>query len=96
MALTELYDMEAIRNRTAEAVYKRVESLLEEDRNLCRCTNCVIDLVAFVLNRVTPRYTTSALGDLHPDPAQEHKLRIEVDLAIEAGLRRLREHPHHD
>ncbi len=96
MALTDRYNVEAIRNRTAESVYERVEQVLDRDTRLCRCPDCVVDLVAFVLNRVTPRYTTSALGDLHPDRAQEHKLRIELDLAIESGLKRLREHPHHE
>jgi hypothetical protein len=96
MALKEVYELESIRNRTADAVYERVERLLQEGRGLCSCPTCVLDLVAFVLNRVSPRYTTSVLGDLHPDPAVERKQRIEIDLAIEAGLKRLREHPHHD
>jgi competence protein ComFB len=96
MALAEIYDVGSIRNRTADAVYARVERLLHEGRGLCRCETCVLDLVAFVLNRVTPHYTTSALGNLHPDLADEHRLRIGIDLAIEAGLKRLCEHPHHE
>ena len=96
MALQDRYDVESIRNRTAESVYGRVERLLEEDRGLCPCETCVLDLVAFVLNRVTSRYTTSALGNLHVDPAVERKMRKEIDLAVEAGLKRLKQHPHHE
>ncbi len=96
MALTELYDVTGIRNRTAEAVCLRIERLLEEDHGMCRCESCVVDLVAYVLNRVTPRYTTSALGDLHPDPAQQRAVAAEIDLAVEAGLEQLRLHPHHE
>ncbi len=96
MALRETYDVDSVRNRSAEAVYERIERLLDEDRGLCRCESCIIDLVAFVLNRVKPRYTTSVLGDLHPDAAQQRKLRVEIDLAVEAGLKRLHEHPHHE
>ena len=96
MGTNDVYGMDGIRNRTAEAVWARVEKLLQEDALPCGCRSCVADLVAFALNRVRPRYTTSILGDLHPDAAQSRRAKIEIDLAIEAGLRRLREHPHHD
>ncbi len=88
--------IDGIRNRAAEAVWDRVETLLQEGAVPCGCPTCVNDLVAFALNRVAPRYTTSFLGDLHPDPVHTRRSRIEIDLAIEAGLQRLRKHPHHD
>ncbi len=91
-----IYGLDMIRNRTAETVWERVQLLLREDSLPCSCPSCVADLVAFALNRVTPRYTTSILGDLHPDAAQSRRTRLEIDLAIEAGLRRLEAHPHHD
>ncbi len=96
MALQDRYNLELIRNLTAEAVYDRVEKLIDERPDVCACETCVLDLTAFVLNRVTPRYTTSILGDLHPDPLLEKKLQVEIDLALQAGQKRLREHKHHD
>jgi competence protein ComFB len=96
MSLGERYNLEAIRNETAALVYARVEKLLEERADICHCEVCVLDLVAFTLNRITPRYTTSMLGDLHPNPALTRKLQIEIDLALRAALGRLKEHPHHD
>jgi hypothetical protein len=95
MALSDTYDLEGIRNRTAESVHERVEALLAADPSVCRCPTCVLDLVAFTLNRVTPRYSTSILGDLHPDPAVRKKLQVEIELALQAGLKRLASHPHH-
>jgi len=95
MALEESYSLETIRNKAAEAVYERVERLLEARQDLCKCQTCVLDLVAFTLNHVSPRYQTSLLGNLHPDKLQEKKLQVEIDLALRAGLKRLREHAHH-
>ena len=95
MALRERYDLESIRNKTKELVYERIEKLLEEGEDFCKCETCVLDLAAFTLNRVTPRYTTSMLGDLHPDRVLEKKIQVEIDLALRAGLKQLREHPHH-
>ena len=54
-----------------------------------------MDLAAWTLNHVTPRYYTSLLSPLNPDPALEHKVRVEVELALASGLKRLRAHPHH-
>jgi competence protein ComFB len=95
MKIEEHYGLEKIRNESKELVYERVEKLLGERDDFCKCEICVLDLVAFVLNRVTPRYTTSMLGNLHPDGILMKKIQLEIDLALQAGLRQLRKHPHH-
>ena len=96
MRLQDRYPLENIRNQAAERVYSRVEQLIEKQHDFCTCDTCVLDLGAFVLNRVNPRYTTSLLGDLHPDNEKIKKLDVEIDLALRSGLERLREHPHHE
>lgn len=95
MALEDTYNLESIRNHTKELVYERIEELLAEKEDLCKCETCVIDLLAFTLNRVTPRYTTSLLGELHPVKVFEKKIQVEIDLALRAGLKQLQVHPHH-
>ena len=95
MVLQEKYALEKIRNESAELVYERIEALLEDTGDFCGCEICVLDLAAFVLNRITPKYSTSLLGNLHPLQAKIKKQQVELDLAIQAGLKRLREHPHH-
>jgi len=95
MEIEDQYELENIRNESRELVCERVEKLLEERDDFCKCESCVLDLIAFVLNRVTPRYTTSMLGDLHPDGVLERKIQVEIDLGLRAGLERLQKHPHH-
>ncbi len=95
MALQDTYNLESIRNDAAEMVYRNVELLLEDRPDLCRCEICVLDLVAFILNRVSPRYSTSLLGDLNPDPSKEKRMKVEIELALNAGVSRLQAHPHH-
>ncbi len=96
MSLTERYHLDRIRNRSAEMVHGAVEQLLDTRPDLCHCEECALDLVAYALNRVTPRYSTSLLEPLAPDPALERRIRVEIDLALAAGVKRLKEHPHHD
>lgn len=93
--LEERYNLETMGNRSRELVLEAVAALLDEGGRVCPCEECVTDLVAWTLNHVTPRYYTSLLSPLRPDPALERKVKVEVDLAIAAGIKRLREHPHH-
>ncbi len=95
MKIEDRYELKNIRNESRELVYERIGKLLEERDDFCRCETCVLDLIAFLLNRVTPRYTTSMLGDLHPDRVLTKKVQVEIDLALMAGLKRIQKHPHH-
>jgi competence protein ComFB len=95
MKISERYNIENLRNRSAEKVLNRLESILEDKQNFCHCEECVLDLIAYVLNHVTPLYGTSLLGPLHPNKDKEKKVEIEIDLAIKAGIKKITEHPHH-
>jgi competence protein ComFB len=96
MKLAERYDLENLRNISAEKVLKRVEKLLYERSDFCHCEDCVLDLIAYTLNHVTPMYGTSLLGPLHPNREREKKIEVEIDLAIREGLKRIKQHPHHE
>ena len=96
MKLKERYNLEKLRNRTSEIVFERIGKLLEERDDFCHCETCVLDLVAFTLNHVTPLYSTSLLGPLHPNKEKLRKVQIEIDLAIQAGLKRISKNPHHE
>ncbi len=95
MKLRDRYNVDAIGNRSHELVCEAVERLVETEA-MCTCEECVMDLLAWTLNHVTPRYYTSLLSPLNPDPALEHKVRVEIELAIASGLKRLKAHPHHE
>ncbi|HEB32043.1 MAG TPA: hypothetical protein ENI15_14410 [Spirochaetes bacterium] len=96
MRLQNRFSLENLRNRTEEMVFEKIEKLKEEGTVFCTCQECVLDLAAFALNHVTPRYYTSLLGPLRPNRTQEKRLQIEIDLALETGLKRIRSHPHNE
>ncbi len=96
MKLTERYNLDDIGNRSQEIVYRAIERLVEEGTAMCTCQECVLDLAAWTLNHVTPRYYTSLLSPLNPDPSRQRAMRIEVELALASGLKRLKAHPHHE
>jgi len=96
MKISEGYSLENLINRSLDMVFERIEELLDVRDDFCHCQECVLDLIAYTLNRVTPLYGTSLLGSLHPNRKKEKKVQIEIDLAINAGIKRIIEHPHHE
>ncbi|MFW6137531.1 MAG: late competence development ComFB family protein [Spirochaetota bacterium] len=92
----EKYDLSRVKNVTAEKVTERVERFLAETDDICTCEQCVLDIITFILNRVTPVYRVSLLGQLHPDHSKNRKLALEIEVALKEGINRIRKHPHHD
>jgi len=96
MALKYRYNLQDLMNITMEMVCKRVEEIIEERDDFCHCTCCVLDIIAYTMNNVTPLYRTSMLGSLNPNKEKEKKVLIEIEVAIEEGIKLIRQHPHHD
>jgi competence protein ComFB len=95
MNLKDRYSLETLGNRTQELVFEAIERMIEEGADMCTCEECVTDLAAWTLNHATPRYYTSLLAPLSPDPVRENKMRVEIELALAAGLKKLAQHRHH-
>jgi competence protein ComFB len=95
MSLSERYDLGKLINRSADVVYEKIEQVLDQRTDVCHCEECVLDLVAYTLNRVTPHYGTSLLGPLHPDREKERKLEEKIEQTIKTGLKKIAQHPHH-
>jgi len=96
MKISERYNIENLKNRSAEMVFNKIETILEKTGDFCYCEECILDLIAYTLNHVTPLYGTSLLGPLHPRKDKVKKVEIEIDLAIEAGIKKITKHPHHE
>ena len=95
MSLTDRYDLDKLMNWNAVAIYEKIEEVLDDRRDICHCEECVLDLVAYTLNRVPPLYGTSMLEPLHPDKEKERKLEEKIEKIINSGLKKIAQHPHH-
>ena len=95
MTLKDRYNLENLGNRTQELVFQAIEKLIDQGTSMCTCEECVTDLAAWVLNHAAPRYYTSLLAPLTPDPVRERQYQVEIELALAAGVKKLKEHPHH-
>ena len=88
------YSLDNIHNVTYDIVLEHIEKVLNERDDFCHCNICVIDLIAYVLNNVTPFYTTSLLGSFYPN--KRERIENEIDVFVERGIKRIKQHPHHE
>jgi hypothetical protein len=73
------YNVDNLENWGLKHVLERVGEYLEARPGFCRCEQCVLDLVAYTLNHVSPVYRSSLLGPLRGKDRMLTKLDIEID-----------------
>lgn len=85
-----------IRNLMEELVRRAVEEIAQEDRESAQpryCTGgeCLIDAVCYALNRIPPRYVSSARGVAHivEDLESDQQIAIDVVRLAHEGLSRI-------
>jgi competence protein ComFB len=67
MAIRDKYDLEDLKNETEEFVFQELELQLDaiSDDDICKCHDCVLDMICLTLNRLPPRYRVSLMGSLY-------------------------------
>ncbi len=61
MAFKDEYDFDLLDNQIEDVVIRELERQLaqEENKNTCKCQDCVIDMAAVALNHLKPAYRSS-------------------------------------
>ena len=96
MKITDYYDLDLLKSDSQEIVLERVGAVLDERTDICKCEQCVLDLIAYVLNNVSPMYRASLVGSLDPHQTKRKQLEAETELAIKSGIIKIMLHPNHD
>ncbi|GAB6090897.1 late competence development ComFB family protein [Spirochaeta dissipatitropha] len=85
-----------IRNIIEESVIKTVNEIVEEDQNTSNpqysaSEQCRMDAACYVLNRIPPRYISSARGQTYADKESYTNFQFNIDLMalVHEGLRRV-------
>ena len=95
MNIAARYDVDNLENWGMKHVLARVGEYLDRQPGFCRCEQCVLDLLAYTLNHVSPIYRSSLLGPLKGKDPMQKKLDIEIDIALEEGALRIGRNPGH-
>ncbi len=96
MAL-EAYDLSNLKNHTEELVFRIMEEELDKipDEDVCKCEDCVLDMVCISLNRLEPRYRVSLMGTIY-STAQDPDLEGDVRKVVISAIQKISLNPAHD
>ncbi|MFW6364231.1 MAG: late competence development ComFB family protein [Spirochaeta sp.] len=92
MGLNEIIQHEDLVNESERFVLEELEIQLAEAENPCRSSECVLDMAAYALNKVRPRYRVNLLGRLF-SAAQDSAYQSEVRNAVREAIRVVSENP---
>lgn len=99
MAFKDEYNFTNLVNEAENLVINETERQLnlEENNTLCRCQDCVLDIVAYALNHVPASYRCTFSGRLYAQALyfEEDKYAIYRD-AVKVAIEKIKKNPSHD
>jgi competence protein ComFB len=89
MAIRDKYNLEDLKNETEEFVFQELEKQLDNisDDDICKCHDCVLDMICLALNQLSPRYRVSLLGSLYTKVESEELEKEIVDTVTEVVMK---------
>lgn len=88
--------MEGLTNMMEETVLTKIDQLWQTT-SFCKCDQCKIDIAAYALNRLPPRYVHSLAGELiHKFDASTIQMDAEITACVYNAIVRIGEDPNHD
>jgi len=97
MALREQYDFDGLVNDAERLVIEEMGRQMPLTEGLCTCEECVLDIAAYALNQVRPRYRASLLGSIYSKKAADRQADTnEIEKAVSEAIRRIKANPAHD
>jgi len=96
MAIRDKYDLEELRNETEEFVFQELEKQLDaiSDDDICKCHDCVLDMICLSLNQLKPRYRVSLLGALYAK-VESKELEDKIRHTVAKVLMKVSQNPGH-
>ncbi|MDR2184863.1 MAG: late competence development ComFB family protein [Treponema sp.] len=98
MVFTDEYDFDLLVNEAEKKIIAELEQQLNaHEGDICRCSECVLDMAAMALNAVKPMYRVSLLGSLYAAEAiNEESYTKSVRNAVARSIEKVRKNPAHD
>ena len=92
--MTQLMICQNLKNHTEELVFRIMEEELDKisDEDVCKCEDCVLDMVCMSLNKLQPRYRVSLMGSIY-STAQDGELEQEVRKAVQESVEKISLNP---
>ncbi len=98
MGIRENYNFELLVNEAERMVLEELERQLslDENREICKCEECVLDMAALALNNLKPMYRVSLMGTLYAHSLQNTEYGDMVHRAVSDAVGKVAKNPSHD
>ncbi len=96
MAIRDKYDLEDLKNEIEGFVLEELEIQLDkiEDENICKCHDCVLDMICLALNKIPPRYRVSLMGTLYAK-VESDDLEKRIKQTVTESIMKISQNPGH-
>jgi competence protein ComFB len=94
MSFRQKYDFSLLVNESERLTIDELERQLAARPEVCRCEECVLDMVAFTLNKVDPVYRVTLLGSIYAQ-AEDQPVMTEIQETVASAIQRVFENPAH-
>lgn len=85
-----------IYNYMEDIVKDSLQALLSPGEDICRCEKCRLDMIAWALNRLPPKYVVSDKGRMHTKfKEQEIQFRTDVTRELTGAIAHINRNPRH-
>jgi len=85
-----------LKNYVEEIVSNSLDRLSKEG-NFCTCPRCRMDIMAYALNHITPKYVVTQLGEVYTKISYlEQQLEVDVTVALMEAIKIVSNNPRHD
>jgi len=83
-------------NFMEDIVKEELDNLLAEKENICKCAKCKLDMTAWALNRLPPKYVVSDKGRIFTRlQGVETQFRTDVTIQLMKAISQISKNPQH-
>ncbi len=97
----KLKDTLNLSNLVNEAVFviiEEVDKQLNEENNntICKCEDCVLDMIALALNNVKPAYRSTLTGVIYAQQLHTEENKKKYSDEVRKAIAKIKKNPSHD
>ena len=94
MGFQQKYDFSLLVNEKERLVVDELEKQLKIRTEVCRCPECILDMVALALNHTKPAYRVTLLGGIYTR-AEDDLIHHEIEDAVGTAVEKIYANPAH-
>lgn len=85
------------RNLMEELVTKAYQEIITEYPEVCSCPQCRVDAIALALNKLSAKYVSTSLGEMHAKvELGARQNQIDVWMTVRQAIQQVSGRPHHE